>query len=175
MQVNLNQANGNEESSQFTMSFIQSSFKMDQFWYALIFGLLPTAWDVRTDVNLGETLERASRVFSAALCWLLVCSTPILSIAYYIGKVTNSRLAVLIVKYGLFAILIVLVMHYPWAPYYPAVFISIVVVTVKILAVLLHTPGMTKLSARFSLYECAGEASGQIKHKECVNRENIYI
>ena len=78
-QTIMNPSTESEESGQITTRSIRnlvqtmsndcrSSFKMDKFLYALIFGLLPTAWDVNTDVSLGEVLWREGRVHAAALC-----------------------------------------------------------------------------------------------------------
>ena len=148
----------------------RSSFKMDKFCYALIFGLLPTAWDVRTDVSLGEILWREGRVYAAALCWMFVCFTPVVAITEYISKVTNSAVASVVAEVSLVGSLLYLVMWYPWATYYPALFTMIGLLIVKILAVVLHTPGITKLSAKLSQFECIGEASCQLQLRECFNR-----
>ena len=99
-QAIVNRSPENEEIGQITNRSIRnviqnmsndfrSSFKMDKFFYALIFGLLPTAWDVHTDINWGDRLWREGRVYAAALCWMLVCFTPVIAITEYIGKVTN--------------------------------------------------------------------------------------
>jgi hypothetical protein len=47
------------------------------FWYTLIFGLLPTAWDTFTDLGMGEILEQEEDFHSAAACWMLVCLPPV--------------------------------------------------------------------------------------------------
>ena len=148
----------------------RSSFKMENFWYALILGLLPTTWDVNTDISLGERLLREGRVYAAALCWMLVCFTPGVALCEYISKVTNSSLAGLLAEVSIIGSLLSMVVWYPWATYYPAVFMSVGLLIVKILAVFLHTPGITKLSAKLSQFECIGEASGQLLLRECVYR-----
>ena len=186
-QALVNPATESEESGQSTTRAIKtfvetissdciSSFKIDQFWYALLFGVLPTAWDARTDISLGERLEREGRVYSAAFCWMFVCIVSVAPITQYIRKVTNSTLAALFTEFFLYASFLALVLWYPWATYYPAVAISLAVLSVKSLAVFLHTPGMNELTAKLSLYECVLEASNQLLLIECVNGgKSLYL
>ena len=180
-QADVNPSTEIEESGQITTGSIRnviqtmsndcrSSFKMDKFWYALIFGLLPTAWDVHTDISWGDRLWREGRVYAAALCWTFVCCTPAVAISEYISKVTNSALAGLVAEASLAASFLSLVMWYPSATYYPAFFIMIGLLIIKILAVFLHTPGITKLSAKLTLDESRTEASLQLLLRECFNR-----
>ena len=180
-QVIVNPPTDYEESGQITTRSIRnviqnmsndcrSSFKMDKFLYALIFGLLPTAWDVHTDISWGDRLWREGRVYAAALCWMFVCLTPGMAIQEYISKVTNSALAGLVAEASVGVSLLSLVMWYPSATYYPGVFTAIGLLIVKILAVFLHTPGMTKLSAKLTHYEWVGEACCQLLLRECFNR-----
>ena len=180
-QAIVNQSTETEESVQITTRSIRnivqtmsndcrSSFKMENFWYALILGLLPTTWDVNTDISLGERLLREGRVYAAALCWMLVCFTPGVALCEYISKVTNSSLAGLLAEASIVGSLLSLAMWNPEATYYLAVFTMIGLLIVKSLAVFLHTPGMTELSAKLSQYECKGEATGQLLLRECVNR-----
>ena len=180
-QVIVNPPTDYEESGQITTRSIRnviqnmsndcrSSFKMDKFLYALIFGLLPTAWDVHTDISWGDRLWSEGRVYAAALCWTFVCCTPAVAITEYISKVTNSALARLVAEASLAASFLSLVMWYPSATYYPAFFIMIGLLIIKILAVFLHTPEITKLSAKLTLDESRTEASLQLLLRECFNR-----
>ena len=177
----VNPSTDNVESGQITIRSIRnviqtmsndcrSSFKINQFWWALILGLLPTAWDVNTDVSLGERLWKEGRVHAAALCWMFVCFTPGVAITEYISKVTNSALAGIVAEVSLTGSLVFLVMWYPSAAYYPALLTMIGLLIVKTLAVFLHTPGITKLSAKLTEDECRTEASAQLLLRECFNR-----
>ena len=48
----------------------QNAFNKHDFLYAFIFGFLPTAWDVYTDISLGSKLEAQEDIYSTWLCWM---------------------------------------------------------------------------------------------------------
>ena len=55
---------------------IYSAFSWDNFFYAIIFGLGPTAWDVFSDLRFGHHLTEAGDIHSAGLCYLGVFDMP---------------------------------------------------------------------------------------------------
>ena len=48
----------------------QKAFNKHDFLYTFIFGFLPTAWDVYTDISLGSKLEAQEEIYSTWLCWM---------------------------------------------------------------------------------------------------------
>ena len=48
-------------------------FNWDDFFYALIFGLAPTAWDMYTDLELASHLLEEENAHAAGLCYVFIC------------------------------------------------------------------------------------------------------
>lgn len=134
---------------------IYSAFSWDNFFYAIIFGLGPTAWDVFSDLRFGHHLTEAGDIHSAGLCYLFVnipglfCFQDIVlqrisrrfgwyvtTIVYIVGSIFSTTAMV-------FAFL--------WHPLlfkYPAIIIGCSVIGVKLVGVFVHTPEMKAFSIR---------------------------
>ena len=48
-------------------------FNWDDFFFALIFGLAPTAWDMYTDLKLAAHLHETENAHAAGLCYVFIC------------------------------------------------------------------------------------------------------
>ena len=68
----------------------RESFNWNDFFYSLISGFLPTAWDVYTDISLGLKLEKQEDVYTAGLCWMFVCLPPVFLIIEKLAKKKHS-------------------------------------------------------------------------------------
>ena len=48
-------------------------FNWGDFFFALIFGLAPTAWDMYTDLELASHLLESENEHAAGLCYVFIC------------------------------------------------------------------------------------------------------
>ena len=48
-------------------------FNSGDFFFALIFGLAPTAWDMYTDLKLAAHLHEEENAHAAGLCYVFIC------------------------------------------------------------------------------------------------------
>ena len=48
-------------------------FNWDDFFFNLIFGLAPTAWDMYTDLELASHLLESENSHAAGLCYVFIC------------------------------------------------------------------------------------------------------
>ena len=48
-------------------------FNWDDFFFNLIFGLAPTAWDMYTDLELASHLLDSENAHTAGLCYVFIC------------------------------------------------------------------------------------------------------
>ena len=51
----------------------KKAFNWDDFFYSLILGLIPTAWDVISDCLFGAALEQSGNIITAGFCYFLIC------------------------------------------------------------------------------------------------------
>ena len=140
----------------------KNSFTVDDFLYALIFGLLPTVWDVFTDISLGSLLEARGYLQSAGICWLFVCFPFVFLCMEKVTQRTNSICLLFGLVLGFSAICFYLIARWPGLFFYPALCLSLLLLGVKILAVFVHTPHMKQFSMHLSHMESSFEASCQL-------------
>ena len=67
------------EQSAPIFSQISQNFSWENFYYAFFLGLLPTAWDIWTDVQFGLSQEADGEEMTAGFCYMFIC-LPALSI-----------------------------------------------------------------------------------------------
>ena len=152
-----------------------SFFNWNDFSFSLIFGLVPTVWDVSTDIWLGEELSNNADQYTSGLCYCLVCLPAILLIKEMMGKILMSlqSKAGKIMSYLIVCIYMaigpvyvimlgVMLWIQPMVFKYPAIILSATIVGIKTLAVFIHTPQMQKLSLKLSDAECTYESSLQV-------------
>ena len=143
----------------------RDAFNKHDFLYAFIFGFLPTAWDVYTDISLGSTLEAQEDIHSAGLCWMFVCLPPcFLCIEMAVSKKRTICFQLMLLGLGLCftASCAYLTAWNPGFFFYPAVFLCFFLLGGKILPVFIHTPEMKQFSTHLSHVECSFEASCQL-------------
>ena len=51
----------------------KEQFNWDDFFFCLIFGLAPTAWDMYTDLELASHLLENENAHAAGLCYVFIC------------------------------------------------------------------------------------------------------
>ena len=175
-----NEAFDNEESEQMSVVMVgsnRSCFKVicdhcksllisGNFWYYLIFGILPSAWDTFTDLGIDKILEEEEDFHSAAACWMLVCLPPVYcSIENLANRCKSAGFQIAVLIIGISGTLLcgfVSIMWFPRLLFYPAVFCVFILLLVKILAVFCPTPGIKQLSSKLSWAESSIEASCQL-------------
>ena len=143
----------------------RNSFNKHDLLYAFIFGFLPTAWDVYTDISLGSTLEAQEDIYTAGLCWSFVCLPPcFLCIEMAVSKKRTLwfQLTSLWLGISFMASCAYVTAWYPGLFFYPAVFLCFFLLVGKILPVFIHTPEMKQFSTHLSHVECSFEASCQL-------------
>jgi hypothetical protein len=140
---------------------LSADWNWKDFFYAFIFGFLPTAWDGCTDIALGKSLQNQNDLHSAGLCWMFVCLPPVYLV---IEHFTSTWLQVFRLGLGIIITVTIawLINFYPWAFYYPAVCFCLLLLGEKTLALFIHTPEMKQFSRHLSQVECSFEASCQL-------------
>ena len=154
---------------------VKKHFNWNDFFFGLIFGLVPTAWDMWTDLEPGSHLLQSENAHAAGLCYMFICFPGINLVKEQVGEaVMKSQrragvlLAVLIMGlyFTLGTALVVglgmLFWHRPLVFHYPAVIVTSTIVFTKTVAVVLHSPGMKRLSLKMSECECFFESSLQL-------------
>ena len=179
VQIANSDINAEENTSSIQMSNllkeIKQHFNWGDFFFGLIFGLAPTAWDMYTDLWLGSELLHSENAHAAGLCYAFICLPGINLVKEQVGEAVMKRqrgsgilLAGLIM--GLYFVLgsaaIVglglVVWLRPLVLFYPALLVTITIVFTKTLAVVLHSPGMKRFSLKMSECECFFESSLQL-------------
>ena len=142
-----------EQMSVPILSQISQNFNWENFCYAFFFGLLPTAWDIWTDIQFGVSQEGQGEETTAGFCYMFICLPAIFSIIPAVvsrvykewGKVAESTLmaALYILFVCLVSVTVTSAMAFafvmqPTVFKYPALLCSLFTLGVKILAVFLH-------------------------------------
>ena len=74
-------------------------FNWGDFFFALIFGLAPTAWDMYTDLKLASHLHESENAHAAGLCYVFICLPGINLVKEKVGEAASklqSRVGVLL-------------------------------------------------------------------------------
>ena len=150
-------------------------FNWSDFFFALIFGLAPTAWDMYTDLELACYLLESENVHASGLCYVFICLPGINLVKEQVGEAASklqSRVGVLLsgLIMGLYFVmgatimvgLGVLLWYWPLAFHCPAVIITISIVATKTVAVFLHSPRIKSLSRKMSESEAFFESALQL-------------
>ena len=163
-----------------TISQSQSqNFSWENFYYPFFFGLLPTAWDIATDLQFGLSQEGEGEDMTAGFCYMFICLPPISLLVPAVFsrvqkewfKVAESQSTLMSVLYLLLILLVGVAVssamafafaNQPTIFKYPALICSLFTLGVKIFAVFLHTPEMTKFSLNASIAKSSYESSAQL-------------
>ena len=138
----------------------KQSFNLDDLSYSLIFGLVPTAWYIATDIKLGFDLESDGNVQESGLCFLIITNPGIIILWDTIWNHIAPKRPGLVITL-VFNCIFLLVIFLPCIFKYSAIFVSICVIIVKTVAVFVHTSEMKKFSQKLSEHECTYESSFQ--------------
>ena len=147
----------------------KKAFSWNDFFYAIIFGLGPTSWDVLSDLRFGWNLADSGDLSSAGLCYLFItipgvfflqevilvhifkdCSPKVNTIAY----IASGFLGIGAMAFGFYA--------KPLLFQYPAWILGCSIIGVKVVGVFVHTPEMKAFSVRISAFEYTTESNLQL-------------
>ena len=145
------------------------AFCWSDFFYSIIFGLGPTAWDVLSDLKFGWSMARAGDPSSAGLCYLFTALPGFFFlqevIMLHIFKDCSSKVNNTVVVVTTLVATSAMALGFLTNPLlfqYPATILGCSVVGVKVLAVFVHTPEMKAFSTRVSSFEYSTESSLQL-------------
>ena len=149
---------------------IKMAFSWNDFFYSIIFGLLPTSWDVLSDLRFGWSLSKSGDTSSAGLCYLFIMIPGIwflqdLLHQCVLNKGCSSRVnTMLYIVYGVASITALAFGFWvePLLFQYPATAIGFAVIGVKVVGVFVHTPEMKAFSVRISAFEYTTESNLQL-------------
>ena len=145
------------------------AFCWSDFFYSIIFGLGPTAWDVLSDLRFGWSMARAGDPSSAGLCYLFTTLPGFFFlqevIMLHAFKECSSRVNTTVVVATTLVATSAMALGFLTDPLlfqYPATILGCSVVGVKVLGVFVHTPEMKAFSMRVSSFEYSTESSLQL-------------
>ena len=145
------------------------AFCWSDFFYSIIFGLGPTAWDVLSDLKFGWSMARAGDPSSAGLCYLFTALPGFFFlqevIMLHIFKDCSSKVNNTVVVVTTLVATSAMALGFLTNPLlfqYPATILGCSVVGVKVLGVFVHTPEMKAFSTRVSSFEYSTESSLQL-------------
>ena len=145
------------------------AFSWSDFFYSLIFGLGPTAWDVLSDLRFGWSMARSGDLSSAGLCYLFTILPGFFFlqevIMVHIFKDCSSKVNTTIVVATTLVATSALALGFLLNPLlfqYPGTILGCSIVGVKVVAVFVHTPEMKALSVRVTSFEYTTESSLQL-------------
>ena len=155
---------------------MRQNFKWENFFYAFFFGLLPTAWDVSTDILFGLSQESQGEETTAGFGYMFICLPAIFTlIPAVVSRVHKKWDMAETTVTGIFSLLLVCLsfvtitsamafafVRQPTVFKYPALLCSLFTIGVKILALFLHTPEMAEISLNASCVESSYESSLQL-------------
>ena len=146
-------------------------FTWTGFFYFLVLGLLPTAWDIQTDLTLGSTLTQLEDEYTAGLCYIFIClpgihilhSVLVQNLRWRFGLTDKSSFVLMFVLgLGLTTAVFACFWIRPHSFAFPAILISVITLITKALAVIVHGPETQKLSLLMSTTECRYESGLQL-------------
>ena len=117
----------------------KESFSWNDFFYSIIFGLGPTAWDVISDLRFGDSLSQSGDKRSAGLCYLFITIPGVFFlqevVLVHILKDCSSKMTTLV--YVLSALVATSAMAYgfcvePLIFYFPANILGLSLIGVKV-------------------------------------------
>ena len=148
----------------------KAAFNWDDFFYSLILGFLPTAWDVFSDLRIASLLKEEVNVETAGLSYIFVClpGTTLLFNLFFssntIAKNCSNSVAI-VLFFLLFtftaAALLLCFLSNPLLLKYPSIGLGVFVVGIKGVCVFVHTPEMKEFSTKVSVQEYSWESSLQ--------------
>ena len=155
-----------EQATPTILSQIHENFTWDNFYYAFFFGLLPTAWDISTDIQFGMSQEAEREETTAGFCYMFICLPPIfgLLIPAFSRRLQKdwSHLLTCLISIVITSVMAFAIVKQPIIFKYPALICSFFTLAIKILAVFLHTPEMIEFSLNASSAESSYESSAQL-------------
>jgi hypothetical protein len=144
----------------------REAFNWDDFFYALIFGLIPSVLDIKSDYYFASNISQVTAGLSYASITMPVYSFLLPTIGNYFGPYLKANILMLLVIICIFGIIHVgmffSIMKAPNLLFYPAAVVSFCLLFTKSVAVVVHTPRVKQLSMMASGSEGAYESTNQL-------------
>ena len=136
-------------------------FAWDEFFSNLILSLLPSAWDVFSDLRLGFGLEASGDDHTAGLCYIFISLPGFYLLLGWLAKQLGDRTFPVILVFLISTIPTAYLIN-PTIFKLPALLVSMLTLTTKLLHVFLHSPRIGEISMAFSVAEARTESIGQL-------------
>ena len=170
--------NGEEELVQEGGGFLSQAyeaFNWDDFLYSLLFGLLPSTLDILTDFRFALLLDESEQSLIAAGLAYAIIILPGIDFSFFflfqkvwdnLGDSLRIKIPVLFVYIAIIGFLLgalfLSIIHMPTSLYYPALTVATFLLGIKLLALVVHTPGVKKLTVMASGSEGNFESAYQL-------------
>ena len=151
------------------------AFNWDDFLYSLLFGLLPSTLDILTDFRFALLLDKSEQSLIAAGLAYAIIILPGIDFSFFflfqkvwdnLGDSLKIKIPVLFIYVAivgfLLGALLLSIIHMPTSLYYPALAIAVSLLGIKLLALVVHTPAIKKLSVMASGSEGNFESAYQL-------------
>ena len=156
-------------------SQVFEAFNWDDFLYSLLFGLLPSTLDILTDFRFALLLDKSEQSLIAAGLAYAIIILPGIDFSFFflfqkvwdnLGDSLRIKIPVLFIYVAivgfLLGALLLSIIHMPTSLYYPALAIAVSLLGIKLLALVVHTPAIKKLSVMASGSEGNFESAYQL-------------
>ena len=166
--------NGEELVQDSSGFFIRAyhAFNWDDFLYSLLFGLLPSTLDILTDFRFALLLDKSQ--VAAGLAYAIII-LPGIDFSFFflfqkvwdnLGDSLKIKIPVLFIYIAIIGFLLgalfLSITHMPTSLYYPALAIAVFLLGIKLVALVVHTPAIKKLSVMASGSEGNFESAYQL-------------
>ena len=156
-------------------SEVYEVFNWDDFLFSLLFGLLPSTLDILTDFRFALLLDKTEQSLIAAGLAYAIIIMPGIDFSFFflfqkvwdnLGDSLRIKIPVLFVYIAIIGFLLgalfLSIIHMPNSLYYPALAVAVFLLGIKLIALVVHTPGMKKLSVIASGSEGNFESANQL-------------
>ena len=151
------------------------SFNWDDFFYSLLLGLVPSTLDIVTDLRFASVLDKGEGSLTAAGLAYAIIIMPSIDFTFSlifkkvwdkVGESYLTKICVLFIFTAVIGLLLVslffTIIHTPTYLFYPAMVSTTYLLGIKLVATLVHTPAMKRLSCMASSSEGDFEAAYQL-------------
>ena len=151
------------------------SFNWDDFFYSLLLGLVPSTLDIVTDLRFASVLDKGKGSLTAAGLAYAIIIMPSIDFTFSmifkevwdkVGESHLTKICVLFIFTAVIGLLLVslffTIIHTPTYLFYPAMVSTTYLLGIKLVATLVHTPAMKRLSCMASSSEGDFEAAYQL-------------
>ena len=147
------------------------AFNWDDFFYSLILGLGPTAWDVIGDFVFGSALEQSGDFTTAGFCYFIICLPGMMFLLEFLLSRLQKAFSIPQKGFDCLNVATVIISVATWVTCflvnpllfkYPAQVTGLFMVSTKVLAVFVHLPEIKQFSMKMTFLETNLESTSQL-------------